>query len=459
MLKDHLTFSKFTLFVALSISVIAAYYSVKGLTTIFAGAVTEIIVMGSILEIAKITTTIWLHRYWHLTSVIKKIYLTSAVVILALLTSMGVFGLLSKAHVDQGLVSGDVVQQVAILDERIKTQRENIEIARRAIQQMDAQVEQRLARGTSETGAERSVQIRRQQATERTKLQNEIAAAQIQIAKLNEERAPIASQLRKVEAEVGPIKYIAALIYGDNPDVTTLERAVRWVIIMIVLVFDPLAIILILAANNSMRWDKQMAEDRAAMNIVAPENISNVETRSFTEQEVKALDEANTNVQLADTSTVETTSKSQVSDVPEPSGIGYDDDNKTAERIRYFDNQDYVHYAGKMTSIKALKELRPDLIISAEESHKPVITFDTKFPYEAVLGELFVKVDRVPHSLYKFNGKKWLPVNKTQNATYLQNENYVRYLIKKLEREEYDPEVLTPSEQIEIKNYLEKHSK
>lgn len=448
MLKQHLNISKFTLLVALSISAIAAYYSIKGLATIFAGAKTEIIVMGTILEIAKITTTVWLHKYWYRANIVSRAYLTGAVIILALLTSMGVFGLLSKAHMDQGLISGDVSQQVAILDEKIRTQRENIEVARRAIQQMDAQVEQRLSRGTSETGAERAVQIRRQQASERAKLQQEIAQAQAQITKLNDERAPIASQLRKVEAEVGPIKYIAALIYGDNPDITTLEKAVRWVTIMIVLVFDPLAIILILAANNSMRWDKESIHKNSTSLTV-----SHIESDTNTEESMQAEKEKIDSAEIVESSSSKTSDIS--SEILEPAGIGYDDDNKTQERIRFFDNQDYVHYDGKLTSIKALKELRPDLIISSEHKNIPVITFDTKFPFEAVLGEYFVKVDRCPHSVYKFNGKRWLPVNKTQNATYLQNKNYLRYLIKKLEKDEYDANVLTPGEQTEIKNYLD----
>lgn len=454
MIKEF-TLSRFTLLVALSISVIAAYYSIQGLATIFAGARTEIIVMGSILEIAKITTTVWLHRYWHLANRITRTYLTTAVIVLALLTSMGVFGLLSRAHVDQGLVSGDVSQQVATLDERIRTQRENIAVARQALQQMDEQVNQRLARGTTENSAERSVQIRRQQAAERAQLQGEIAKAQAQIARLNDERAPIASQLRKVEAEVGPIKYIAALVYGDNPDVTTLERAVRWVIILIVFVFDPLAIILILAANNSMRWDRQIQEDKLAMSITPPENDPTIQLRPFTEEEIEALDKGSKESE----SLPEVKHSRQVSDVAEPSGQGYDDDNLTKERVRFFENQEYVHYDGKLTSIKALKEIRPDLVISAEQKNIPVINFDTKFPFEAVLGEYFVKVDRVPHSVYKFNGKRWLLINKTQNATYLENQNYLRYLIQKIEAEEYNPDDLTPSEQIEIKNYLEKNSK
>jgi hypothetical protein len=254
---NFLSFSNLTLLVALSLSSVAAWYSIIGLTAIFAGAVIPVIIMGGILEIGKITTTVWLRKYWHRASWVLKLYLVPAVVALALLTSMGIFGFLSKAHMDQGITSGDSQAKLALYDEKIKTQRDNIELARKALTQMDNQVDQRLSRGDSETSAERAVQIRRQQAGERAKLQKDIGEAQKEIAKLNEERAPIAADNRKIEAEVGPIKYIAALIYGDTADNNSLESAVRWVIILLVIVFDPLAIALVLAANASKEWDAE----------------------------------------------------------------------------------------------------------------------------------------------------------------------------------------------------------
>ena len=135
---------------------------------------------------------------------------------------------------------------------------------RSALAQMDATVDQTISRSTTEQSVTNAANLRRSQTRERTALQNEIAVAQKAIAKLNEERAPVASQLRKVEAEVGPIKYVAALIYGDNPDQNLLEKAVRWVIIILVLVFDPLAVALILAANSSMRWKDEKDESQPA---------------------------------------------------------------------------------------------------------------------------------------------------------------------------------------------------
>ena len=242
---------------ALLLSAVAAWYSVAGLTAIFSAAVLPVIIMGGSLELGKIVATVWLHNNWKRAGIVFKLYLIPAIAFLMILTSMGIFGYLSKAHSDQSLVSGDVVSKIAIYDEKIKTEKENIEANRRALKQMDEGVDQVLGRSTTETGAEKAVAMRRAQQKERARLQTEISQSQKSIAELNDARAPIAAEVRKVDAEVGPIKYIAALLYGDNPDDNLLERAVRWMIIMIVLVFDPLALTLILAANKQFEWARQ----------------------------------------------------------------------------------------------------------------------------------------------------------------------------------------------------------
>ena len=206
--------------------------------------------MGTILEVAKVTVTVWLHHYWDQARWLMKLYLVPAVVMLALITSMGIFGFLSKAHSDQSLVSGDVLARISVFDEKIRTEKENIEANRRALRQMDEAVDQSMSRTTDEKGADKAVALRRSQGRERTRLLTEISESQRRITALTEERAPAAAEVRKVEAEVGPIKYIAALIYGDNPDANLLERAVRLVIIILVVVFDPLALTMVLAANE-----------------------------------------------------------------------------------------------------------------------------------------------------------------------------------------------------------------
>jgi hypothetical protein len=250
-----------TLISGLTISGVAVWYSVAGLVSIFAAAAVPIIIMGVALELSKLVATVWLKINWQRAPALIRVYLISAIAILMLITSMGIFGFLSKAHLDQNMVSGDVIDKVAIIDEKIKTQRDNIDTARKALIQMDAAVDQTMARSTSEQGADKAANLRRSQAKERANLQKDISTAQAAIAKLNEERAPMAKDLRAIEAEVGPIKYIAAFIYGSNPDANILEKAVTWVIIIIVIVFDPLAVVLLLASQYSFQWFRKERED------------------------------------------------------------------------------------------------------------------------------------------------------------------------------------------------------
>lgn len=510
MIKNFFTFSRFTLFVALCISAIAAWYSVAGLTAIFAGALIPIIIMGGILEIAKITTTVWLHHYWHLAGRAVKTYLTIAVMSLAFLTSMGIFGFLSKAHIDQGVPTSDVAASVAAIDERIKTERDNIEANKQALKQLDAQVDQILARSDSENGAARSANLRRSQQKERTNLLTEIQAAQAKIAKLNEERAPIASQLRKVEAEVGPIKYIAALIYGDNPDSSLLERAVRWVIILIVSVFDPLAIILILAANNSLKWDRelrerkrlelaaipeeqkpaepQIAEDTdcdhdhaESLPEITPHDISTPVTDNFAqgnyatpnltikplsitlpsvEPVIETAEPISETVEEIPQVTEEAVIKEVVAEVkksetPAHTEVKIKTDNITSESLD--PNAEYTTYDGKKISVSALKEIRPDLVVT-HASLDTQILFGSQFPKFAKTGDIYVRIDVVPHKVYKFNGTRWINLDKQQSTTYLQNQEYLKLLIAKVDKGEYDPEFLTDAEQTEISEYLKSSS-
>jgi hypothetical protein len=217
--------------------------------------------MGTVLEVSKLVTAWWLKSNWQRAPIALKSYLSLAVVVLMLITSMGIFGYLSKAHSDQGLVSGDVAAKIAVYDEKIKLAKENIDANRKALKQMDDAVDQTMGRSTSEQGADKAIQVRRSQAKERARLLADIEAEQKKITGYNEERAPIAAEVRKVEAEVGPIKYIAALIYGDNPDANLLEKSVVWVILTIVFVFDPLAVLLLLASQMSFQWLREDSKD------------------------------------------------------------------------------------------------------------------------------------------------------------------------------------------------------
>lgn len=302
----------------LAISGVAIYYSVVGLTAIFAAAAIPIMIMGISLEVGKLVIASWVKAYWDRIPFLMRAYAVTGVTILMIITSLGIFGFLSKAHSDQTLVSGDSQARIAVYDEKIRISRDNIEANRKALRQMDEAVDQSMARSQDEKGADKAVAIRRSQQRERARLLAEITAEQTTINKINEEAAPIRAENRKIEAEVGPIKYIAAFVYGDNPDATILERAVTWVIILIVIVFDPLAVVMLLAAQMTWQWyrddrnpvqgpepsiweherypetktvDDLVDDDVAAMAIVPEEEIPGVTLRPFTVAEQAALDQ------------------------------------------------------------------------------------------------------------------------------------------------------------------------
>jgi hypothetical protein len=267
-----MTLAWLLLITGLIISAVAIYYSVIGLAAVFAAAAIPVYIMGTTLEVAKLVCASWLKANWERIPALMKLYMTTAVIVLMLITSMGIFGFLSKAHLDQNIVSGDVQSKIALVDEKVKIERENIANAQQVIKQMDAAVNGVLTTGDQEvklrdgstrvnSAAERSLQIRRSQAKDRDALTKQIEQAQSRIVTLQEEVAPIRAEMRQVEAKVGPIKYIAALIYGDNPDANILEKAVTWVIIIIVVVFDPLAIIMLLAAQMTFQWHRRKDDE------------------------------------------------------------------------------------------------------------------------------------------------------------------------------------------------------
>lgn len=254
------------LLVALILSGVAAYYSIIGLTTIFASAFIPIVIMGSSLEAAKVVAVSWVYRNWHTSPAFIKYYLISAICVLMLITSMGTFGYLSKAHMDQAVPTGAVQDKLNIIDEKITVQKEIIDGNRKALKQLDEAVDQVMGRTNDEKGADKANAIRRSQQKERSRIYAEIETSQKSLAALNQERLPLSAELRKVVAEVGPIKYIAELIYGEATD-DIIDRAVRWVIILIVSVFDPLAIVLLIAANHGL-----YARKDSDINFFEPDN-------------------------------------------------------------------------------------------------------------------------------------------------------------------------------------------
>ena len=343
-----------TLLSALSISGVAIFYSVIGLATIFPGAFVPVVIMGGVLEIGKLITASWLYRNWKFTPFMLKTYLTTAVIILSLITSMGIFGFLSKAHLEQNLASDTLIQRITILEDKIESEkmsilRQNaiIDRAEKAINRDtgtasgDIEVQQSIIADaneklktllTVETNTVRDLNdrlkvldknvsdvltanksffneekaaadLKASQKEERAEIAIKVKEAQVRIAELKAdhkqeiakaqeiiasmrtgsqdnkgqftkeieqaeqkifdsqgridlfivEKQPLEKEMLTLEAEIGPVKYIAALAvdWGITDNVET-SKAVRWVILLLIVVFDPLAVLLLIAANQSL---------------------------------------------------------------------------------------------------------------------------------------------------------------------------------------------------------------
>ena len=237
---------------AIALSIVAAYYSVIGLAQIFPGSYWPIIIMGSVLEMSKLVTVSWLYNNWNVTTRWMRYYFLIAVLLLMGITSMGIFGFLSKAHIEHSSSIAPLIEKEFIYDEKIKVQKAIIEANRKNLLQLDAAVDQVMVRSTDERGAERSNQIRKAQQKERLRAADEIARAQTEIQKITEEKSPISLEIKKAESDLGPIKYVAEVVY-ETQDRDLIDKAVRLVIFVIIVVFDPLAILLLIAANQTYR--------------------------------------------------------------------------------------------------------------------------------------------------------------------------------------------------------------
>jgi hypothetical protein len=245
---------------AIALSIVAAYYSVIGLAQIFPGSYWPIIIMGSVLEVSKLVTVSWLYNNWNVSVRMMRYYFLVAVILLMAITSMGIFGYLSKAHIEHSTSLAPLLEKEFIYEEKIKTLKETIENNRKNLSQLDAAVDQIMVRSADEKGAERSNQIRKAQQKERTRITDEIDGSQKTIQKIIEEKSPVSLEIRKAESDFGPIKYVAEVVYGTH-DRDIIDKAVRLVIFIIIIVFDPLAILLLIAANQTYQALKKAKEE------------------------------------------------------------------------------------------------------------------------------------------------------------------------------------------------------
>ena len=241
-----------TLFTALAISAVAAYYSIIGLIAIFSAAVIPIAVMGVVLELGKLVTASWLYHYWKKVPKLLKTYLISAVVILMFITSMGIFGFLSKAHIEQTTITSDKSLEISSVQSEIERHKKDIFRAEQSLQLLD----NALIKYTDLGAVTKGLNARKEQQGERDELNESIQSATDKIATLTKKQFRLKKEQLQIESEVGPIKYIAELIYGESTQ-SVIEDAVRWVIIIIVFVFDPLAVLLLISANITLKEESK----------------------------------------------------------------------------------------------------------------------------------------------------------------------------------------------------------
>ena len=210
---------------AIALSAIAAFYSVIGLAQIFPGSFWPIILMGSVLEVAKLVTVSWLYNNWAETNRLMRYYFSIAIILLMLITSMGIFGYLSRAHIESNVVVGANTVQLKTIETQEKIARDKLEyLLKRA----------------------------GDPATATNKIDKEIQTTQNELNRLSKEKLPLMKEENKLTAEIGPIKYIAEIFYSKD-DPSFIDKAVRLVIFTIIIVFDPLAILLLIAANQTYK--------------------------------------------------------------------------------------------------------------------------------------------------------------------------------------------------------------
>ena len=248
-----------TLISGLALSTVAIYYSVIGLAAIFSAKFVQVVIMGISLEVSKLVVATWLKANWYRIPLVMKSYLTFAVVVLMLITSMGIFGFLSKAHSEQTLTLSNNAVLINEIDRKIEIEKRTISDYESVISQLDSAVSQ-LTELNRLRGPNGSIAVRQSQSEERNYIISQINESNERISKLQEQRLPLLKARNNIESEVGPLKYIAQFVYGENTDKDMLEKAVSWVIIILVFVFDPLAVLLLIAAQMSLKWHKDQKQ-------------------------------------------------------------------------------------------------------------------------------------------------------------------------------------------------------
>jgi len=277
-----------TLISGLAISGIAGYYSIIGLTAIFAAAFWPVVVMGTALEVGKLVSLSWLYNNWAIAPFLTKTYFIFAIVVLMFITSMGIFGFLSKAHIDQTLIGSNVEIEVAGIQSKIDRETTRIVFNKTVLDQLDAAVNS-LTEANRIRGSSGAIAVRKDQQEQRDALQSEIDVSLDKIQMFNVEMSVLDIEQTKLAAEVGPIKFVAELVYGESSK-EVIEKSIIYVIVILIFVFDPLAVLLILAFNigekNKNNVNKSLTNNAIDSILTINDEFINEGKRNVTERKI-----------------------------------------------------------------------------------------------------------------------------------------------------------------------------
>jgi hypothetical protein len=247
------------LLAALSLAGVAGWFSIIGMTSIYAGAPLLAFVLGVVIELAKLVMISWLYQSWKRSHWLLKLPTLTLIISIMMVTSMSVFGFLSKAHLEQGASTIDNTPKIERLDEQIAREKSRISDDEKVITQLDATVNSFIGKDNGD----RALYVRRSQDNQRKQLRTDITEAQKRIDEFSSEKAPLAAEVRKLQLDVGPIRYIGELIYGDNNTDKNIERAVKLFSGILVLILDPSAVMLLIIFNNTLMQDKNEKKEES----------------------------------------------------------------------------------------------------------------------------------------------------------------------------------------------------
>jgi len=264
-------FGLLTLLTALAISTVAAWYSIIGLMAIFAGATTAIMIMGIVLEIGKLICASWTFQNWKTSPFTIRSYFIVAVVVLMLITSLGIFGFLSRAHITQSSPTALLEERIERIDLKVNQRQTQINRYQGRLDTLDDALQKYIELGAISKGLAKIGAMD----NETNLLKTKISTLETEIDGLTDKKYGMKTELNLAEVEVGPIRYVASMLYDDVSE-SQLEEAVRWIIILLIFVFDPLAVVLVIAANISLR-DYRRERKMATKTVTVMPDLSDKE--------------------------------------------------------------------------------------------------------------------------------------------------------------------------------------